>query len=40
MDDDDADSNGTKNLGCLNSFTGGRCLKENPVDCIYDTISD
>lgn len=36
--DDDDDDLGTKNLGCGNSFSGGRCEGEDPIDCVYEGI--
>jgi len=31
--DDEKDE--TKNLGCGNSFSGGRCEKDDVINCLY-----
>lgn len=38
MVDDDEDGKGTKNMGCGNTFKGGRCEDgSDTTDCLYDS---
>lgn len=40
-EEDDVSDDGTVNLGCGNSFKGGRCADGiDPSDCIYEDFSD
>jgi len=41
IEDDDIDSNGTKSMGCGNSFKGGRCNDgSDPLNCVYKDASE
>lgn len=38
-DDDDGMAQGTVNMGCGNSYKGGRCAdKTDPENCVYGTV--
>lgn len=39
-EDNDSDSNGTKNVGCGNAYVQGRCLGSDPENCLYENLAE